>query len=252
MNTLKNLMTPPRLALGLGLPALILMAALMLTGQDDRGLFIPGHFAGIALLILTAAAVALFAYAAQSYGGKAKYTRMFPASVPAAAGILGAALASLWSGWSIFASGTGPLESAAAVLGLLAAAALVYLALCRHRGTSPSYLLWSVAALFLMLRLMFSYRDWSAEPELLRYCFPLLASVAVTLAFYYRTAFSVGMGSRRMYLFFSQLGAFFCLITLGAEFDLFYLGMLVWCLLDLPSLRPLKSGHPEAAPEEQP
>lgn len=252
MKILKKLTTPPWPALCLGIPAMAFMALLARTGLDDRGLYIPGHFAGILVWGLAAVMTLLTAVSLRHYGGKAKYGRMFPPSAPAGAGILGAAAAALWSAWEIYNSGAGALELAVGLLGLVSAAALVYLAWCRFRGIRASFLLWCAATLFLMLRLMFSYRGWSAQPELLRYCFPLLASVCVTLAFYYRTAFGVGMGSRPMYLLFTQMGAFFCLVTLGGGFDPFYLGMLLWCLLDMTSLRPFRTGAREELPEDQP
>lgn len=250
MKTLKKLTAPPWPALYLGIPALGFMVLLHRTGVDDRGLFIPGHFSGVFLWILTAAMTALTVAALLRYGGKTKYGRMFPPSTPAACGILAAAIAVLWSAWNIFRSGSGALEVAVGLLGLLCAIALVYLAWCRFRAIRGSFLLWCAVSVFLMMRLMFAYRSWSAQPELLHYCFPLLASVCVTLACYYRTAFAVGMGNRRLYLFFTQMGAFFCLVTLGSGFDLFYLGALLWCLLDLTSLRPLKTGAREELPED--
>lgn len=251
MKLVKTLTTPPWFALGLGVPAFGLMAVLMRTGVDDRGLLIPGHFAGIGLWLLTAVMAAVAVMSALRYSGKAKYSRMFPASAPAAAGILGAALAMLGEAWRMW-SGGDALDVAAAVLGLTAGATLLYLARCRYRGIRGSFLLWGLVTGFLMLRLLLCYRDWSAQPELLRYCFPLFASVCVTLAFYYRTAFSLGVSNRRLYLFLTQLGAFFCLVTLGGGFSLFYLGMLAWCLLDLTALRPFKAAAREETTEEQP
>lgn len=252
MKMMKKLTAPPWQALCLGVPAFLLMVLLMTTGRDARGLFIPGHYAGILLWVLTAVMAVLLVFGVQQYSGKAKYGRMFPPSAPAAVGLLGVAAAVLWSAWDIYCSGSGILELVAGLLGLVSAGVMVYLAWCRFRGIRTGCLLWSVVTLFLMLRLMFAYRDWSGQPELLRYCFPLLASVCVTLAVYYRTAFCVGMGSRRMYLFFTQLGAFFCFVALGGGLNLFYLGMLLWCLLDLPSLRPFKTGAREDLPEDQP
>lgn len=250
MNVLKKLTTPPWLALGLGVPGFGLMALLMRSGIDQRELFIPGHIAGILLWALTMLMAVTLLVTVPRFGGKAKYVRMFPASTPAACGILAAAVAVLWSGWQIWGSGTDTLGDVVAVLGCLSVGALVYLAWCRFRGLRSSFLLWAVVTVFLMLRLMVYYRNWSAQPELLRYCFPLFASVCLTLAFYYRTAFTVGMGNRQKYLLFTQLGAFFCLVVLGSELDLFYLGMLGWCLLDLTALRPFKTGAREELPED--
>lgn len=252
MKLVKTLTTPPWFALGLGVPAFGLMAVLMRTGVDERELFIPGHFAGIGLWILTAAMVALTAVSAPRYNGKAKYFRMFPGSVPAAAGILGAALGVLGEAWALWSAGGEMLEPAAAVLGLMAGVALIWLAWCRRWGIRGSFLLWGLVTGFLMLRLLLCYRDWSAQPELLRYCFPMFASVCVTLAFYYRTAFSLEMSNRRLYLALTQMGAFFCLVTLGSGFSLFYLGMLAWCLLDLTTLRPFTAAVRGEAAEEQP
>lgn len=251
MKKLLKLIAPPWLALGLGVPAMGFMILLMTTGLDDRNLFIPGHYAGILVWLLTAAMAVLLGLSLNRLGGRAKYNRMFPASTPAAIGILGAAAACLWSGWQILTDNAGPMEIVSGILGLLSAAALVYLAWCRFRGLRGSFLLWACAAVFLMLRLMFSYRIWSAQPELLRYCFPLLASVCVTLGFYYRTAFGVGLGDRRMYLLFTQMGAFLCLVTLGSGFDMFYAGMLLWCVGDLTNLRPMKTGRRERLPQEK-
>ena len=250
MNVLKKLTTPPWLALGLGVPALGLMALLMHTGLDQRDLFVPGHFAGILLWLLTAVMVAATLVSVQHYGGKAKYSRLFPASTAAACGILAAAVAVLWSTLQIGINQVDLLDLTVTIMGLLSGAALVYLAWCRFRGLRCSFLLCSVVTAFLMLQLMLNYRHWSAQPELLRYCFPLFASVCLTLAFYYRTAFSVGMGNRRKYLFFTQLSAFFCMVVLGSGFDLFHLGMLLWCVLDLTTLRPFKTGPRHELPED--
>lgn len=255
MKKFLKMITLPWLTLGLGIPAMGFMILLNTTGLDDRNLYIPGHYAGILVWLLTAAMTLLLGLKLTQLGGRTKYRRMFPASTPAAIGTLGAAVACLGSGWDIFQSNAGPVETVTGILGMLSAVALVYLAWCRFRNLRGSFLLWTCAACFLMLRLMFSYRIWSAEPELLNYCFPLLASACLSLAFYYRTAFAVGMGNRQMYLLFTQLGAFLCLVTLGSGFDLFYAGMTLWAVSDLTNLRPMKTGRreritPEHKPEE--
>lgn len=252
MKNLTKFAFPPWLALCLGVPAMLLMLLLHWTGLDDQNLFIPGHYAGILVWLLTAAMAVLLTLRLRLLGGKAKYSRMFPASPVGALGILCAGAGVIRSAWEELTAAVIPFDFVAGGLGLLAGILLVYLAWCRFRGIRGSFLLWAGVTVYLMMRLMFSYRIWSAQPELMRYCFPLLASVCLTLAFYYRTAFAVGMGSRRMYLFFTQMGGFFCLVTLAAGFDLFYAGMLVWALTDLCSLRPMRTRHHESLPGEQP
>ena len=252
MKILKKIIAPPWLALILGVPAMACMAALRRMAMDEQLMFEPGHPAGLLLWALTAVMAVLLAVSLRRLGGKAKYARMFPASAPAAAGILAAGLGLLWTNLRDLASGGELIELVVWVLGLVSGVCLVYLAWCRWRGIRASFLLWSCVTAYLMLRLMLSYQTWSSQPELLHYFFPLLGSVCVTLAFYYRTAFCVGMGSRRMYLAFAQMGMFCCLVTLAAGFDAFYAGMLLWSGLDLCSLRPMKSGAHEKLPEEQP
>ena len=153
MNTLKKLTTPPWLALTFGIPALILMAALHLTGQDHRHLFVPGTVLEILLWILTAALVLLMVFSVQRYSGKAKFTRMFPPSAFGAAGILGAAIAVLWSAGEVYRSGAGVLELAACLLGLTAAA-----------SRFPGSLLITYAPFKLKFSLAFSSVLLSANP----------------------------------------------------------------------------------------
>lgn len=251
MKALKKITAPPWPALVAGVPAMVCMLVLRLTGMDAQGLFDRGSFLVVLIWVLTAAAVAVLVPGLGRMGGKAKYSRMFPVSASGAVGILGAAAAMLWCAWGLLTASISALETLTGVLALVSGAALVYLAWCRFRGIRDSFLLWSVVTVCLMLRLMISYRVWSAQPELLQYFFPLMASVCLLLAVYYRTAFCVGLGKRRMYLLCTQLGAFCCLVTLGSGFDLFYAGMLLWALLDLCSLRPMKSGNRERLPEEQ-
>lgn len=253
MDMVKKLTMPPWPAVILGVPAFAAMLWLQNGGRDDRGLLVAGHPSEILLWVLTALMAAVTVWQVWPLGGKTRYGRMFPASGMGAGGIAAAAIGMLAAAWNIWSSGAGLLEAAGAVLGLAAGLALFCLAWCRHQGVRGSYLLWAAVTAFLMLRLMFLYRGWSAQPELMNYCFPLLASVCLSLAMYHRTAFAVGMGSRRMYLFFTQMGAFCGLAAAGVGNDLFYLWLALWCVLDLPSLRRMKhAAAPAEQPEEQP
>lgn len=247
MKNLPKFALLPWLTLLLGLPAMVCMLLLHSFGVDDRGLFIPGHWTSTVVWVLTALMAAALILYLRGLGGKAKYGRMFPDSPPAALGTLAAGLGVLWSAWTELSAGTTAFDTFSGCLGLAAGASLLWLAWCRFRNQRASFLLWTLVCVFMMLRLMFSYRIWSAQPELLRYCFPLLASVCLTLAFYYRTAFAINLGSRRMYLFFSQMGGFFSLLALANGFDVFYLGMLLWTLTDLCSQRPFKTAPKEEA-----
>ena len=238
---------PPWPAVILGVPALICTVVLEIFGRDEKGLFVDGHPATVILWLLTAAMVITAVWSVRPYGKKAKYKQMFPANTWAAGTAVFASTTLFSSALNIWNSGNTTLEIVASVLGFLSAVAMMSLAMCRYQGNRGSYLSWALVTVFLMLRLMFAYREWSAEPALMAYFFPLMASVCLLLVMYYRTAISVGMGNVRMYLLLSQLAAFFCLAATVIP-DKFYFGMALWCLVDLPDLDALLPGSREDAP----
>lgn len=251
---MKNPLKPnliPWLTLYLGLPAALCMFLLCRFGVDDRGLFIPGHFASILVWVLTAAMAVCLGLALRPLEGTSgKYSRMFPPSRMAALGILAAGLGILLTVMDSLTAVDEPVRILSGILKILAAIALGYLAWCRWNCRRGSFLAWAVVTVYMMLRLMFEYQSWSAEPELLRYCFPLLSSVCMTVAFYQRTALSVNTGSRKMYLFFTQMGAFFALAALPVTSSPIYLGLAVWGLTDLCSRKSWK--HKAKAETEPP
>lgn len=227
----------PWLTLALGTAGMILMMCLLLTGVDEAGLFIAGHPAGI-LVWLTAAGLAIcLGLMLQTLGGKTKYSRLFPHSIPAAIGTLCAGASVLWHAVDHLGSN----EILPGIVGVAAGVSLVYLAYCRATEQRSRFLVWTGVTAYLMVRLMLKYQTWSSEPQLLSYCFPMLASVCMTLALYYRAAFCMNVGSRRGYVFFTQMGAFFCMAALPVEFDPIYVGLAAWAMTDLCVLHPLKS-----------
>lgn len=238
MKNLQKAPALPWLTLGLGVTALLAALMLCTAGVDAKGLFIAWHWSGIFLGIVTALMVASLAVVIRPLDGKAKHRQMFPASKAGALGRVVMAVAILSTALDSLTAVQEPVRILSGILKILAAGALGYLALCRWYGRRGSFLAWTAVTAYLMLRLMFEYRSWSAQPELLRYCFHLLSSVCFTLAFYQRAAFSVNLGSRRQFLLFSQLGAFFAMPTLVIGFHPFYLGAAVWAVTDLCSLQP--------------
>lgn len=239
----------PWLTLGLGVLAALCMILLRRLGMDGRGLFIPWHWASIVLWCLTATMAGCAIPGVWNLDGKTKYSFAFPPSRLAAVGTLAAALGIVLTAMDSLTA-SEPVRVISGILKILAAVALVYLSWCRWNDRRASFLAWTAVTAYLMARLMFEYQSWSSQPELLTYFFPLVGSVCMTLAFYQRTALSVNMGSRRFYLFFSQMGAFFALVTLAAEPVPFYAGMAVWALTDLCSQQPLSHGK-YAAPNEE-
>lgn len=231
----------PYLTLALGALGFLLQLWYNLTGVDDKGLLVTDHPAVPLTWILTVVAAILLALSVQRLGGRTRYDRMFPASLPGAVGTLAAAVGILITSVTDLTARTGIINQIPSILGFAAAAALVFLAYCRYRKLRPSFVFRCIVTVYLIFFIISRYTSWSSEPQLLRYCFSLLASVCLLAATYCRLTFDVNMGKRRPYVFFSQLAAFFCLLALpGCDSKPFYAGMMLWAALDLCSLRTFK------------
>ena len=242
----------PWLAPVLGLLGMAAMWAQFAFGTDERGLLIPLHPSALAvglLSVITAAALLLILRKMEDTAG---YRRLFPESRLAALGTLCAAIGILATAAESLTAMNEPVRVVSGLLKIVAGVALIYLAWCRWNNTRGSFLAWAAVTAYMLLRIMFEYRSWSTQPELLRFLFPLLASVSMALAMYQRTAFCVKMGSRSRFLFFSQFGAFCCLLALPATPAPFYAGMAVWAMTDRCSLKIVKTKAPDETPEETP
>lgn len=234
---------------GLGMAAMWMVNTF---GIDHLGLILPLHASAVVVWLLTAAMVGGLLFLLHGMEDTTGYRRLFPDSRLAGAGSLVAAIGILATAADSLTAMNEPIRIISGVLKLAAGAALVYLAWCRWKNVQGSFLAWAAVTAYMLLRILFEYRSWSTQPELLRYCFPLLASVCMALAMYHRTAFAVKMGSRKQFLFFSQFGAFCCLLALPGTLAPFYAGMAVWALTDRCSLKVVKAKKLEAPPEEDP
>lgn len=219
----------------------LLLRIWLLAGADDKG-FLPSNPVVTALLWVVAIAVpaALFFLTRELTEAK-KYAFNFPPSPIAAIGTWLAALSIFIHSIISFPGSLDALDIISGILGILSAAALVLAGLCRRNGRRPNFLLHCVVAIYLMLRLICQYRHWSADPQVLDYCFSILATVCLMLAVYHRAAFDMGAGDRRSYTFFCLTCGFFCCLSLvGWEDILYYLGIGAWMFTDLCNLTPLK------------
>jgi hypothetical protein len=248
---MKKLLKPiclPWITAGLGAAAFISAFWLLRTGEDSRMLLNPTHPGAILLwvlsLLMTATALLLVQPLVK---GKLRYDRAFPASVSGAVGIGLGGAGMAFTGINLLLSAGDPILVANAVTALLGAASMFYLAFCRFTGSRPHFLALCVVLVFLMLQILCRYRVWSAEPELLRYLFPMAGLMLLSLAMFQRLAFVVGMGNRWLYVLFSMLGSFFALAALPGDNDRWLLaGLCAWALTDHCSLRVRK---PRKKPE---
>lgn len=236
----------PTLILILGVVGLLLQLWLLSTMDKETGLLASGHPAPVLLLLLTIGVLALLVLVCKRLGkGNPRYDRLFPPSQPGAIGALAGAVGILLGAVSALFGGGGFLGILTGVSGILAAVCLVLLSHYRLNGHRPSFLLRGLASVHLLLRLVCCYRGWSAEPQMGLYCFPLLASVFLTLAAFHRTCFDVGMGKRQQYVFFDLGAVFFCILAVPGGDWLFYLTAGVWMFTELCTLRPVKKRAPK-------
>ena len=245
---MKKILRPANLiwlVLGGGMIGLLLRLWLFGTRAEETGLLTASHPAEFLLWIVTAAVIAAIVWCTKDLKQGTKYHFNFPASP---LGALGCALAAAGIGIISVAEWITYLDTLTAissVLGVLSASALVFLAKNRQEGRRQNVLYHVVICIYLMLRLVSQYRHWSGDPQLMDYCFQLLASVCLLLAVYQNAAFDVRQGNRKLHTMF-HLGAvyFSCLSLVNVGDAVFYLGTGIWMLTNLCKLTPMP--HREA------
>lgn len=231
----------PIAALGAGTLTFLLRLWLFAIGRDDRGLLPVGNFPDAMSWIITALTMALLFLVTRQLRGGNKYTFNFHASGSAAIGTALAAIGFAVSAIVDLSRGTDALGTFSAILGFVAAAAMLMLAHARMQGSRLNILFHGIVCIFLMLHLVSHYRLWSSSPQVQTYGFELLAIVFVMLSCYQRAAFDAGKGNRQAYTFFSLAALFFCVATLpGCDNVAFFIGSAAWmymtpCRLGLPA-----------------
>ena len=122
-------------------------------------------------------------------------------------------------------------------------------ALDRVRGRRTPVGLYMIAALFFAAELICEFRFWSRDPEILDYCFDLLALICVMCATFHLGGFCFAQGKRRMTVFFCLCGVFFSAAALAGS-GLNGIGRngasVLWLFANLlPLLRPVKKARDE-------
>ena len=236
----------PYCALILGALGGLCMYWLHATGVDQRMLLDPFHTGAILAWVLTALMVAAAVLLTQPLSGKLRYDRLFPGSIGGAVGTAVSAVGIAITAWGELNLKTDRIITLSGWMGLLGSVCLLYLAWCRYAKIRPQFWARSVVLVYLILHMLCRYRIWSSEPELLRFFFDLAATVCFLLGTYQRLAMEVGIAQRRWYLGFTMPGVFFAMTALPGSSDrAFLMGMAVWAITDLCSLRNRKSRKQE-------
>lgn len=224
-----------------GLLGALLRCILYLTGTDEKGLLVTGHWAHIAIWLLTAAVAAVLIPVCIKLRGPEEYADCYGASFPGCAGSFAAAAAFLLTALPEWNAALTPLDSAAAGLSLAAAGCLVYTGICRLQQRRPHSFAHSIVCICFAVRMVCQYRVWSSDPQLLDYCFYMAAHVGLMLTAYHLAAFDAGMGSHRMLWLFGLATVYFSLLCLwGGSHSLLMLCCAVWVLTNLTELNPRK------------
>lgn len=190
------------------------------------------HIAGIACYCLLALTMVICWLGSRKEEDLCPDKLFFP-SGPAAVGI---GLSALGLGISSITIGTsGILQILALATGILAAAALGYIAVCRAKKFHADAMLHCIITLHLILRTMVSCSVWSAQPQFQQYFFPLLACVFLMITSYYRAALALGLAHSKKYVFFSQAALFCCFMCCRGSDWLFYLSAVLWLTFDCPA-----------------
>ena len=103
----------------------------------------------------------------------------------------------------------------AAVLGAVCCVMSLWAAVAAFRGKQPPVPAFFPAVVFFMLFLVCRYRQWSGEPELQRYLYQMLATVALLLTAYRWASMTVVKRDAWNYLPISRAALFFCLAAVA-------------------------------------
>ena len=217
-----------------GIAGCLLMKLLYTTGIDHKGLLLQTHPAFPGIWILTALVVLLLAVSCRKVTPAAGWEAAFPRSVIGGLLCIPAAIVFAATRIHTFFGPVGTLDLISAGAGILCCPALLYVGLCRIRGSKPNYLAFCVLCVYFALRLVSQYRGWSSDPQLTDYAFYLLSHVCLMLSGYQLAQCSAG-GSCRKLPFLALMGSYLGLISLSVCPDPLFMGACVlWALGSLP------------------
>jgi hypothetical protein len=216
---------------------MLLMVLLRAGGVDKKGLYPASHPAWSILFCMTLVLPAFFWLLCKDSRSNTDYRSNFPPSLLAAVACVLAA-AGLITGSIAMLGGGKPLDFLTALIGILAAALLLYGAFCRFTGERPRIPVKCLPCFFFALQLFSMGNTLGAEPEMMRYLFPFLSSLAMIPACYWLWSFEVDMGNRPKCLFWCLCAIYCNLVTaIGSDQWFLHLSMALWLLTSMPRLK---------------
>ena len=197
----------PLFAVLSGLLGLLLRIWLFLM-TDEKGLLPADHFAGSALFVLSAIAIAVIFLATRDLTPRQLHRHTIRRyNIPA-----------------YLAGGFGFILNAVFVL----LKSPVRLALVATAGSLLGGIIMFCITVAFMLDAVAQCQVWGSLPQIQEYFFPLMASIFLVLTAYERTLFSARKPRPKRLAFYSQSAVFFCTVSLHSSQWILYLGMLFW------------------------
>lgn len=229
----------PKLTLvagGLG----FLLRLWLINAENSRGFLPRWHISAILLYLLTLSVMVGLILATRYLQQGNKYSFNFPANTTGAIGTLCCCFAFAVTGIVDLIHHTDGFSTCIGLLAIIAALALSQVATARWKGEHPSALWHIIVCVYLIFRVFFMYRSWRTNPQLLDFCFQLLALICMLLSVYHRATFDEDMGNRGRYTFFSCMALYFCcLCVTGDENIPFFLGSGIWMYTNQCALSPM-------------
>ncbi len=100
-------------------------------------------------------------------------------------------------------------------LGVVSAICFAAFAILRILDRKPSPLLFMIASIYLIVRLIVCFQVWNTDPSIHDYAFQLLAAICCMLGCFQLAGFSFERGHLRMSLFWTLSAAAFCAFTVA-------------------------------------
>lgn len=202
------------------------LRAVAVSHVDEKGLYLRWDPAFLALQVLTAVLL-VYGFWLLRRLKDGSYEEKFPACR------LRGALAVAAAGLMAMAALGAPLP-AERILGAVAALCMAAGGVCRWQGRRCWPGFHCVVCLFFVLNLIFSFRLWSAEPQLRAFSVQLLACVCLMLYAFRRACWDADIGSIRWTVFLALAAVYFSLASLSDPAPMLYLAGAVWAFASAP------------------
>lgn len=100
-------------------------------------------------------------------------------------------------------------------LGIASALCVAVTARQRYQGVVPKAALHLLPCLYLVVRLIVDFKQWSVDPAVLDYCYTLFASISAMCAVFHLGGFCFSQGRRRTSVFWCFLCVVFSAVSLA-------------------------------------